>query len=122
MSTSISLDDDTILDEDPTGPTWPPDGRTGEWWMFWQEDQPHTPPVQLLREAITYFYKKYTVTPNNALVPLGWEDLLKDAKGQPTQALPDFPGLRVLTTRTMGRGQVWLTYFPHEQEHQKNNE
>ena len=116
MTTQTPLfEDGATLEEIPPGPTWPPAGRTGEWWMFWQEDHPNTPPVQLLGEAMAYFCRKYGVTPNKALVPSQWDELLKDKKGQPTQALPEFPGLRVLTTRTLWRGELWLTYFAHDE-------
>ena len=90
---------------------WPPAGRTGEWWMFWREDHPNTPPVQLLGEAIAYFKQKYSLAPNQARVPLSWESLLINEEGKPMEALPEFPGLKIRKVRTMLKGHLWLSHL-----------
>lgn len=108
------FDEETPLEEEPA-PTWPPDGRTGDdWWMIWMEDRPNTPMEQLLGEAVTYFTRKYGVSPTRALVPDGWGLLLVDAKGQSIHTLPQFPALKINTALTVQKGHVWLTHFPNE--------
>ena len=107
---NLHLDDDAPLEEEPTAPTWPPDGRTGDdWWMFWQEDHPNTDLDALLREAMRHFHQKYHLLPNRALVHPTWGDRLVNKEGKFVD-LPQFPGLRIRTARTMLMGHVGLSY------------
>ena len=105
------VDDEAPCEEEPTIPTWPPDGRTGDdWWMVWLEDRPNTPMEQVLGEAIAHFAQKYGLIPNRALGPLGWP--LVNDKGETIETIPQFPHLLIRTTNTVQKGHVWLTYAP----------
>lgn len=112
MTTQTPLiDEEELIEAEPTGPTWPPGGRTGEWWMFWQEDHPNTPPLQLLGEAVAYFSKKYGPCPNRAAVPLSWGEMLANGEENPRPTLPQFPGVVIQFEREILKGHLWLTYL-----------
>jgi hypothetical protein len=104
-----TLDKEASLEEELLTPTWPPDGRTGEWWMLWQEDGPNTDLDALLREAMRHFQQKYHLLPNRALVHPTWGSRLVNGEGKFVD-LPQFPGLRIRTARTMLMGHVGLSY------------
>ncbi len=110
------FDEEAALEEVPLAPTWPPDRRTGEWWMFWQEDRPNTDLDALLFEAMRHFQQKYHLLPNRALVHPTWGIRLVNGEGESVDHLPLFPGLRIRTARTMLMGHVGLSYEDEQTE------